>query len=202
MRRFIGRLRYHEMVRLREMERKRRRIKEIEHLISSMDDTKIRQFESIRAEYEDRKDVEKQAIIDNFKLEGRRCLSETRSMESSMLALVKEARQLNLEGKALKSQMEGLVIRIKMMENFSTRLSLVTSKYEELVKRDSQVLLSAKKMCLIESSARRIFQNGMKGIVKRIESADTVDAELVENIRALSLNCEENIVRSVSGNLE
>jgi hypothetical protein len=191
VRRFLGRLEYHERVRLREMERKRRRVKEIKLLLEEIQKSKIAELESMNVEFEKRRVKERESFFDNFKVAGRREMLETRKMVAMKPQLHRQSKSLKAKRQEIHAETEKLSNQTDELETQTANLQVQASEYEKLIVQDSKALAETEQLCLIESTIRKNYERGLSRIVNRVEKAVPADVELVETLKDMANFCLE-----------
>jgi hypothetical protein len=207
VRRFLGRLEYFERIRMRELDRKRQRCNDIETILARLDEETQRDIAVLKHEYQKQKDQARDLIFSNFQQEGRRQMVETRRLVvSSQPLLEKEAKQLKTQGMALHMKLKACQANTQSIRNTTVQLEQVLLELQDLVKREGEALCIKEQLCVIESTHRRIFEAGLNRTVERIVVATATatttmtrdEMDLVESIRTMSRECQENLVTLAS----
>jgi hypothetical protein len=199
VRRYFARLEYHERVKVRELERESRRIKEIEEYLVELREKTKDEIAQMKIEYEERRGTEKENVFKNFKEEGRRQMAETREMAAMKPQLHHESKVLKAKALEMNTEIKRLAIHTKKVEDTASKLELVASKYKQLVNLDGEILAETESMCLIESTQRRLYEEGLARIVKIIEATASHDVELIDSIRDTAQFCCDMIRKQQQG---
>lgn len=193
VRRFLARLVYLEQVRSREMARKRQRIQEIQHLIEQVNESRCNELTNLNIEFEKRRVIERESFFENFKVKGRKEMLETRKM-------VAMKPQLHRQSKSLKEKRQELKIGIKKMSKQYKKLEIVignlqmeSSDLEQRIDRESKLLKQTNHLCLIESTLRRIYENGLDRIMTRIRYGVRNDADLIDSLDDMARFCKKRL---------
>ncbi len=107
------------------------------------------------------------------------------------LRLYKEFKALKSKGLFIRAETKKLGILTQRVEMISASLALEVSKYQELVVREGAALTKKDIMCKIESTLRRVYEEGLSRIVKEVESAVSDNVELIEIVRDMVQDYKE-----------